>query len=70
MEGIMAKTILGVDIGYDNMKLALVEGRKVLRTIAVPMPKQLVRDGYIVSAESMGELIVEGTVLNKLECTP
>ena len=53
----MAKTILGVDIGYDNMKLALVEGRKVLRTIAVPMPKQLVRDGCIVSAESMGELI-------------
>ena len=53
----MAKTIVGVDIGYDNMKIALVQGRKVLRAVSVPMPKQLVRDGYIVSAESMGELI-------------
>ena len=38
----MAKTILGIDIGYDNMKLALVQGRKVLRTVSVSMPKHLV----------------------------
>ena len=55
----MAKTILGIDIGYDNMKLALVQGRKVLRTVSVSMPKHLVREGYIVSAESMGELLRE-----------
>ena len=53
----MAKTILGVDIGYDNMKLALVRGREVLDAVAVPMPKNLVRDGHIVSDETMGELI-------------
>ena len=53
----MAKTILGVDIGYDNMKLALVRGREVLETVSVPMPKNMVRDGHIVSDETMGELI-------------
>ena len=53
----MAKAILGIDIGYDHLKLALVSGRKVLRTVSVPMPKNLVRDGNIVSAESMGELL-------------
>ena len=53
----MAKTILGVDIGYDNMKLALVQGREVLETVSVPMPKNMVRDGHIVSDESMGEMI-------------
>lgn len=53
----MAKTILGIDIGYDNLKLALVSGREVKTTISVPMPKNMVRDGRAVSAESMGELI-------------
>ena len=53
----MAKTILGIDIGYDNLKLALVNGRQVLRTASFPMPKNLVRDGNIVSDESMGELL-------------
>ncbi|MBQ3391820.1 MAG: pilus assembly protein PilM [Lachnospiraceae bacterium] len=53
----MAKTILGVDIGYDNMKLALVQGREVLEAVSVPMPKNMVRDGHIVSDESMGEMI-------------
>lgn len=53
----MAKTILGVDIGYDSLKLALVTGKTVRRTAIVPMPKNLIREGRVVSTETMGELI-------------
>ena len=53
----MAKTILGVDIGYDNLKLALVAGDTVKKTASVPMPRNMVRDGQIVSVESVGEMI-------------
>ena len=53
----MAKTILGVDIGYDSLKLALVNGKTVRKTAVVPMPKNLIREGRVVSTETMGELI-------------
>ena len=53
----MAKTILGVDIGYDNLKLALVSGENVKKTVSVPMPKNMIRDGQVVSVESVGEMI-------------
>ncbi len=53
----MAKQILGVDIGYDSLKLALVNGGKVRKTAIVPMPANLVREGRVVSTETMGELI-------------
>lgn len=53
----MAKTILGVDIGYDNLKLALIRDTEVKKTVAVPMPKNMVRDGKVVSGEAMAELI-------------
>lgn len=53
----MAKTILGVDIGYDSLKLAVVNGKQVRKTAVVPMPNNLIREGRIVSSETMGELI-------------
>ena len=53
----MAKTILGVDIGHDRLKLALVRGTHVLKTVKVPMPENLLREGRITSRETMGELI-------------
>ena len=53
----MAKTILGIDIGYDSLKLAVVDGRQVRRTAVVPMPQNLIREGRVVSTETMGELI-------------
>ena len=53
----MAKTVLGVDIGHDQLKLALVRGKRVLKTASVPMPENLLRQGRIVSRESMGELV-------------
>lgn len=53
----MAKTILGVDIGYDTLKLALVNGKQVRKTAIVPMPQNLMREGRVVSTETMGELL-------------
>ena len=53
----MAKTILGIDIGYDSMKLALVKNGVVKKTAIVPMPENMVRAGRVVSPEAVGELI-------------
>ena len=53
----MAKTILGVDIGHDQLKLALVKGKHVVRTASAPMPENLLREGRVASRETMGELI-------------
>ena len=53
----MAKSILCVDIGSESLKLALVTGGEVKRTVAVPIPGNLVREYRVVSTETMGELI-------------
>lgn len=53
----MAKSILGIDIGYDSLKLALVSGKQIRKTAVVPMPQNLIREGRIISTETMGELI-------------
>ena len=53
----MAKTVLGVDIRYDSLKLAVVNGKQIRKTAVVPMPNNLLREGRIVSSETMGELI-------------
>lgn len=53
----MAKTILGIDIGHDQLKLALVKGSRVQKTAIVQMPENLLRQGRMTSVESVGELI-------------
>ena len=64
----MARTVLGVDIGYDTLKLALVSGRQVRKTAIVSMPSNLVREGRVVSTESMGELIRNTMRTNGIRC--
>lgn len=64
----MAKTVLGVDIGYDSLKLALVNGKTVRKTAVVPMPKNLIREGRVVSTETMGELIRRTMKENGIHC--
>ena len=64
----MGKSILGVDIGYDSLKLALVKDGKVKKAATVPMPKSLVRDGRVVSPESMGELLRTTMKQNGIRC--
>ena len=51
----MAKTYLGIDIGHDMLKLALVKGGVAKKTAAVAMPVNLMRDGRLTSVESMSE---------------
>lgn len=53
----MANAILGVDIGHDQLKLALVKKGHVLKTASAAMPENLLREGRISSRESMAELI-------------
>ena len=42
----MGKTILGIDIGYDNLKLALVKDGRVKKSATVPMPRSLLREEW------------------------
>ena len=65
----MAKSILGVDIGYDSLKLALVNGKNVRKTAVVPMPKNLIREGRVVSTETMGELIRRAMREHGIRCS-
>ena len=53
----MAKTYLGIDVGHDMLKLALVKGNQVKKTAIVPMPANLLREGRITSTDTLGELI-------------
>ena len=51
------KTILGVDIGHDQLKLALVKGTRVLKTASAEMPENLLKEGRLTSRETMGDLV-------------
>ncbi len=62
----MAKKILGIDIGYDQLKLALCQGRHVLKTVAVPMPENLLREGQVTSPEAMSDLLKRTMKENKI----
>ena len=53
----MAQTILGIDVGHNRLKLALVNGKHIKRSVVLDMPENLVRDGRIVSPETMGEYL-------------
>ena len=64
----MAKTVLGIDVGYDSLKLALVKGKQVKKTAIVPMPNSLVRAGRIVSVETMGDLLRTAMKQNGIRC--
>lgn len=64
----MAKTILGVDIGSDSLKLALVSKGRVKKSVVVPIPNNLVKEYQIVSVETMGELIRNTMKENGIRC--
>lgn len=64
----MAKKILGIDVGHDTLKLALVNGKTLEKVATVPIPLNLIQDNQIVSEESMGELIRETMRENGIHC--
>ena len=51
------KSILGIDIGSDNLKMALVDGGSVSDAVAVKMPENLFKEGRVTSVETMSDLI-------------
>lgn len=54
----MAKgNILGIDIGHDQLKLALVDNGIVLDAVSVPMPDNMLKEGELTSIEAMADLI-------------
>ena len=60
------KTILGIDIGYDQLKMALVSNGSVVSTASAPMPENLMLEGRITSRETMSELIRETMKENRI----
>ncbi|MCR5469136.1 MAG: pilus assembly protein PilM [Lachnospiraceae bacterium] len=65
----MGKRILGIDVGHDTLKLALVNGNKVEKTVAAPIPLNLIQDNRVVSEESMGEFIRSTMRENGIHCS-
>ena len=64
----MAKTILGIDIGYDTLKLALMSGTQIKNAIVVSTPQSLVKEGRVVSIETMSDLIRSAMKNNGIRC--
>ena len=64
----MASTYLGIDMGYDSLKLALVNGGKLKKAVCVPMQNALIKEGRVVSVESMGELLRNTMKENGIRC--
>jgi type IV pilus assembly protein PilM len=60
------KPVLGIDIGTDSLKLALVKDRTVKATAIASVPQNLVRDGRVVSPETMAELIRDTMRKNRI----
>ena len=53
----LPKTLLGVDMGYDSLKLALCRNGSVRKIAYAPMPQNLLREGRVTSPQAMGEFI-------------
>lgn len=53
----MGKKMLGVDIGYDCLKLALCKDGQIKKCAIEPMPENLIKGGRVISSESLGEAI-------------
>lgn len=65
----MGKTILGVDIGHDSLKLALCKNGEVKKTAVAPMPSGMVRDARVTSVQAVGELLRETMKRNHIRAS-
>ena len=64
----MAKKILGIDVGHDTLKLALVNGKTVEKVVIEPIPLNLIQNNRVVSEESMGEFLRDTMKKNGIHC--
>lgn len=51
------KSYVGIDIGYESLKLALVNNGRVEKVYSYPMPERLIRQGQPTSAETLVEVL-------------
>ena len=51
------KQLLGIDIGSDRLKIALVEDGYVLDAVSTKMPDNLYSEGRITSVDTLSTLI-------------
>lgn len=65
----MAKAVLGIDFGTNDLKLALVKGKEVRKTAVASVPQNLVKNGWVVSVEAMGELLRTTMRKNHIRCS-
>ena len=63
------KPTLGIDIGIDRLKMALVDNGVVRDAVSVKMPDNLLRQGRVVSTETMGDLISRTLKENGIRAT-
>ncbi len=59
------QSVLGIDIGGNNCKIAVREGSNI-RMISERMPENMVRDGEIASPETMAKFLTELREENKI----
>ena len=62
------KPIVGLDIGCDSMKIVLCQGDNVKKSVQVPMPQNLIKEGRPVSPEALGELLRTTLRENGIRC--
>ncbi len=65
----MGKAILGVDLGNDRLKLALMKDGRVKKVVNIPMPENMMRDGRVTSPDAMAELIRAAVRQNHLRAS-
>ena len=51
----MAKNTVGIDIGYDHIKLVWVKNGRIAKIAVEACPEKMVKEGRVVSPEAMGE---------------
>ena len=64
----MAKKILGIDVGHDTLKLALINGKTVEKVVSAPLPLNLIQNNKVVSEEAMGEFLRDTMKENGIRC--
>ena len=62
----MAKSMIGIDVGVCELKIALWDGKKVKKLLSIPMLENLVKDGIIVSYDAMADFIKQSIKGNRI----
>ena len=68
----MAKSYLGIDIGAGHLKMAVFEGETVSHIVTAEMPDNLIKDGRLMSYETMADIVRDTLKAKKItakECS-